>query len=150
MNILCSLGAHRWIQWGAARTTGLFRRCDRCQRREQGLEAGRGITWTPTQAANEEPAPGEEPAAGQHPDDLAVDRFAAALKVKLAESRSKGRSGWDNRMACSQFRLSQMLRDQVDRGDPLDVANFACFLWNRGETILPEQRAAPVRRIANG
>ena len=32
--------------------------------------------------------------AAHHPDDEAVDRFAAELKAKLADARAKGRDGW--------------------------------------------------------
>lgn len=35
-----------------------------------------------------------------------------------------------------------MLRAHVEKGDPRDVANFACFLWNRGEGIAPQQPKA--------
>lgn len=71
-----------------------------------------------------------------HPDDAAVDRFAAAMKAKLAGARAKGRSGWDG-PECDAGTLSRMLREHVDKGDPRDVANFCCFLWNRGERIAP-------------
>lgn len=75
--------------------------------------------------------------AEAHPDDAAVDAFAAAMKAKLAEARAKGRGGWRDKSDCPQQRLSDMLRSHVEKGDPRDVANFACFLWNRGEGILP-------------
>jgi hypothetical protein len=71
----------------------------------------------------------------QHPDDAAVDRFAAAMKEKLAQARAKGRGGWDTD-ECTQETLSRMLREHVEKGDPRDVANFCMFLWCRGEGIL--------------
>lgn len=70
-----------------------------------------------------------------HPDDVAVDRFAAAMKAKLADARAKGRGGWEE--AGIQLHLSDLLRGHVEKGDPRDVANFCCFLWNRGEGIAP-------------
>lgn len=73
-----------------------------------------------------------------HPDDAAVDAFAAAMKAKLAEARAKGRSGWQDKQDCPQQRLSNMLRDHVEKGDPLDVGNFCMFLHQRGESILPK------------
>lgn len=73
----------------------------------------------------------------RHPDDLAVDKFAAALKAKLADARAKGRRGWDDKYDCDAEILSSMLRDHVEKGDPRDVAAFCCFLWNRGERITP-------------
>lgn len=67
-----------------------------------------------------------------HPDSQAVDRFAAAMKEKLAQARAKGRSGWQN---LPSEELSRMLREHVEKGDPLDVANFCMFLWNLGHGI---------------
>lgn len=74
-----------------------------------------------------------------HADDVAVDRFATAMKAKLADARSKGRGGWQEHGLHQH--LSDLLRDHVHKGDPRDVANFCCFLWNRGEAIAPA--AAP-------
>jgi hypothetical protein len=71
--------------------------------------------------------------AASHPDDAAVDRFATAMKVKMAESRAKGRGGWDDAMQCPAERLQAMLNDHLAKGDPVDVGNFAMMLWNRGE-----------------
>lgn len=77
----------------------------------------------------------EPPAQQPHPDDAAVDAFAAAMKSKLAMARAKGRGGWQDKGECSQVYLSTLLRHHVEKGDPRDVANFCCFLWNRGEGI---------------
>ncbi len=71
-----------------------------------------------------------------HPDDLAVDRFAAEMKRKLAAAREKGRAGWNDPKQCSQADLSGDLRIHTSKGDPVDVANFAMMLWARGECIL--------------
>ncbi len=81
----------------------------------------------------------------QHLDDAAVDRFAAAMKEKMAEARAKGRSGWDDPEQCSTENLSRMLVEHVAKGDPRDVANFCMMLWNRGDAIKPaEQGQRPV------
>lgn len=72
-----------------------------------------------------------------HPDDTAVDRFAAAMKGKLAKKRSEGRGGWQNKDECSAEFLSQLLRRHVDKSDPVDVANFCMMLHQRGECIQP-------------
>jgi hypothetical protein len=77
----------------------------------------------------------------QHPDDAAVDRFAAAMKAKLAEKRDEGRGGWDDPAQCSTGFLAWLLRGHVEKGDPLDVGNFAMMLWNRGGAT-NEMRAA--------
>ena len=86
----------------------------------------------------------EPPAQEPHPDDVAVDAFAAAMKSKLAEARAKGRGGWQDKKQCSQQYLSTLLRDHVRKGDPRDVANFCCFLWNRAEGIAPAPAQEPM------
>ena len=75
----------------------------------------------------------------QHPDDAAVDALATAMKAKLAKQRAKGYGGWDT--DCTQQRLSDMLRTHVEKGDPVDVANFCAFLLARGEAIAAAQQA---------
>lgn len=77
-------------------------------------------------------APAQGQQVGQHPDDAAVDRFAAAMKAKLARSREKGRHGWQN---CTAPHLSAMLYDHLYKADPLDVGNFAMMLHQNGQAI---------------
>lgn len=60
-------------------------------------------------------------------DDAAVDAFAAAMKRKMAASRAKGRSGWQN---CDTGDLWAMLLGHVSKGDPRDVANLAMMIWH--------------------
>ena len=78
--------------------------------------------------------------AAQHPDDEAVDKFAAAMKSKLALAREKGRGGWET---CPPEELSRMLREHVEKGDPRDVANFCMFLWSLGYGITAAPAAQP-------
>ncbi|MDH0200832.1 hypothetical protein N7337_07910 [Comamonas aquatica] len=80
-------------------------------------------------------------AAPAHPDDAAVDALAALMKAKLAEKRAKGYGGWNDKTQCPQQRLSDMLRAHVDKGDPVDVANFCAMLSARGEGIAAAQQA---------
>lgn len=82
-------------------------------------------------------------AQAQHPDDAAVDAFAAAMKTKLAQKRAEGRGGWEDKAQCSQDRLSLMLRGHVAKGDPVDVANFAMMLHQRGERISGHDAVSP-------
>lgn len=84
------------------------------------------------------------PQAAVHPDDAAVDALAALMKTKLEKQRDKGYGGWSDKTQCSQQRLSDMLRAHVDKGDPVDVANFCAFLVARGEGIAaaPQDAAA--------
>lgn len=89
------------------------------------------------------------PAQEAHPDDKAVDRFAAAMKAKLAEARSKGRNGWDD-LAWEPEEISAALRKHVEKGDPRDVANYCMFLWARGARIEPAQEAQPLFILHTG
>jgi hypothetical protein len=70
-------------------------------------------------------------------DNYAVDRFSEAMKSKLALKRDEGRGGWDSKDECSADFLSDLLRDHVEKGDPVDVANFCMMLHQRGERITP-------------
>ncbi len=64
-------------------------------------------------------------------DDDAVIAFAYAMQNKMFLSSRKGRSGWQN---CSEENLWQMLKEHINKGDPVDVANFAMMIWhNRKE-----------------
>lgn len=67
----------------------------------------------------------------QHSDDAAVDRFAAAMKHKLAVSRDKGRTGWDDESQCTMGTLANMLVEHIAKGDQVDIANFAMMLHQR-------------------
>lgn len=72
----------------------------------------------------------------EHSDDVAVDQFAIAMREKMKRSREKGRGGWHDKTLCTAESLSQMLREHVDKGDPVDVANFCMMLHQRGESIV--------------
>lgn len=78
-----------------------------------------------------------------HPDDEAVDRFAAAMKAKLSKKRSEGRGGWENKDECSADFLSDLLRGHVEKGDPVDVANLAMMLHQRDERIAAPEQPGP-------
>ncbi len=79
-----------------------------------------------------------------HPDDIAVDRFAAAMKAKLAKKRAEGYGGWEDKEDCPVQRLSGLLRNHVEKGDPVDVGNLAMMLHQRGERIGPDYSGKPV------
>lgn len=71
---------------------------------------------------------------GLHPDDLAVDRFAAVMKAKLKwEREERNRSGWQD---MSETDLSRLLIEHLPKGDPVDVANFCMMLSENGQHIL--------------
>lgn len=71
----------------------------------------------------------------RHEDDHAVDRFASVMKDKLAKKRDEGRGGWEDKNGCSNEFLSKLLREHVEKGDPVDVANFCMMIHQRGERI---------------
>ena len=73
-----------------------------------------------------------QPAGDQHPDDAAVDQFAAAMKAKLAKKRAEGRGGWQT---ASEADLSALLHEHVAKGDPLDVGNLAMMLHQNGQRV---------------
>ncbi|RRW39839.1 hypothetical protein EGJ50_25345 [Pseudomonas luteola] len=66
---------------------------------------------------------------------MAVERFARVMQIKLAQKRTQGGGGWEDRSQCSNAMLSQMLREHVEKGDPVDVANLAMMIHQRGDTI---------------
>jgi hypothetical protein len=68
-------------------------------------------------------------------DDIAVDRFAEAMKKKLAKKRTQGYGGWNDPSECTTEFLSDLLVDHVRKGDPVDVGNFAMMIHQRGATI---------------
>ena len=74
-----------------------------------------------------------ETGGGEHPDDLAVDRFATAMKAKLKWERDeRNRSGWQDMSAAD---LSRLLYEHLPKGDPIDVANLAMMLHQNGQQI---------------
>ena len=79
--------------------------------------------------------PGEEAwkaVMDMHPDDVAVFRFAAVMQAKMKHAREvKGQREWDDPDTCSIEDLQQMLLHHVEKGDPVDIANFAMMIWNR-------------------
>lgn len=94
-----------------------------CQR-ELDAWVRRYVVATPASAP-----PAAEPV---HPDDAAVDEFAALLKAKLAKARAKGRSGWRD-PSWSAADINRQMHEHAAKGDPLDVAAYAMFLALRGE-----------------
>ncbi len=71
-----------------------------------------------------------------HPDELAIDIFAAKLKAKMAATRAAGRTGWNDPGECTTEDLSIGLRVCVGKGDPVDVALYCMMLEARGAKVL--------------
>ena len=74
----------------------------------------------------------EKPPTQADIDNEAVDKLAQAMKSKLAKKREQGYHGW---ATCKHGDLVQLLINHVDKGDPIDVANFCAFLFARGERL---------------
>lgn len=77
-------------------------------------------------------------------DEAAVDRFAEAMKEKLAKAREKGRGGWDDPDQCTGIYLASLLVEHLRKGNEgtfEDVANFAMMLHQRGEAPETLERA---------
>lgn len=74
----------------------------------------------------------EQPPTQADIDNETVDKLAKAMKDKLAKKREQGYHGWET---CKHGDLVQLLINHVDKGDPVDVANFCAFLFARGEKL---------------
>lgn len=59
-----------------------------------------------------------------------VERFSEEMKFKLGQKLNQGRSGWDKE-EWSKSDILKALREHLDKGNMVDVANYAMFLWNR-------------------
>lgn len=67
-------------------------------------------------------------------DNLAVDKFALAMKRRLQTARERGRKGWEGATAeC----LSKGLISNLLSGDLVDVANFAMMLHLNNQKYVP-------------
>lgn len=58
-------------------------------------------------------------------DDIAIDKFATAMKEKMAICRAKGRFGWEE---CPEYYLLAMLEGHIEKNDMVDVANIAMMI----------------------
>ncbi|MGV1951673.1 hypothetical protein ACQZ44_12655 [Agrobacterium vitis] len=77
-------------------------------------------------------------------DNRAVINFSYSMRLKLAAKRLQGRGGWQDKERCSNEYLSRLLREHVEKGDPVDVANFCMMLDQRHERIAPAPAQEPV------
>ncbi|WP_244141735.1 hypothetical protein [Robbsia andropogonis] len=77
----------------------------------------------------------------KHTDDEAVDQFAWIMRTKMAVSRAKGRSGWDDPAQCSVEHLALMLIEHFHKGDLVDIANLCMMLHWREMPNATLQRA---------
>jgi hypothetical protein len=64
-------------------------------------------------------------------DGMLVRVASSAMDEKLRLSREKGRGGWWDSSTCSIEDLKRMLVEHVDKGDMVDVMNFAAMIYFR-------------------
>jgi hypothetical protein len=57
-------------------------------------------------------------------DNVMADLAATAMKKKLKQKREEGRGGWHTD-GCSIGYLKKLMREHIDKGDMVDVLNFA-------------------------
>ena len=63
--------------------------------------------------------------------EATVDDFAYAMKKKLiSKAMRDGKAGWDDPNWPREDILRQLI-EHVEKGDMVDVANFAMFVWNQ-------------------
>ena len=62
----------------------------------------------------------------------------------MAASRAKGRGGWDDPKRCTVENLAAMLCQHVGKGDPVDIANFAMMIHQRGGNSMDVSEALGV------
>lgn len=62
--------------------------------------------------------------------DALVDAFAKEMKKKLRAKMTRGENGWDS-PARTVHQIEDRLKEVSRKGDPIDIANFAAFWWNR-------------------
>ena len=61
-------------------------------------------------------------------DDRLCEYVYRSMKEKLALARDKGRGGW-YREDCKIDDLKKMLIEHIDKGDMIDVINFAAMIY---------------------
>lgn len=66
-------------------------------------------------------------------DNHGVADFADAMRRKLEKKRAEDRGGWHDPDQCQLDTLAVMLLDHLEKGDPVDIGNFAMMLYNRGD-----------------
>lgn len=64
-----------------------------------------------------------------------VDKISKAMKDKLEVTKKKGRSNWYDETYCPKKKLEDEFYAAVEKGDPVDVANYCGMFYARGEMI---------------
>lgn len=70
-----------------------------------------------------------------HPDNAAVEAFAADMKHKMAIARNKGRNGWDDLSQCNSDIIAYLIAEHLHKdndGNLIDLANLLMMLQFHG------------------
>ena len=65
-------------------------------------------------------------------DDILVESVASEMRAKLKLKRSNGRGGWHT-PSCTNEQLKAMMIEHIDKGDMIDVINFAAMIHVRSK-----------------
>ncbi len=57
----------------------------------------------------------------------AVDLFSKAMKLKMLKKANQGWKGWDDKDFLPIAK--ERLKEHLEKGDMVDVANFAMMVW---------------------
>lgn len=79
-------------------------------------------------------------AVNKHPDDEAVDTFAQAMHLRMAQARAQEKEGWERYP--SEY-LEALLASNVEAEEWVDVANYAMMLHFWHEKRKPAKGATP-------
>lgn len=58
-------------------------------------------------------------------DEHLVEHVKQSMEVKLSKKRNEGYGGWHHLELCSNEYLLKKLKKHIDKGDMIDVINFA-------------------------
>lgn len=62
---------------------------------------------------------------------------AMAKKLRISELKYGYSNGWQSKEWMDECR--EKLRDHLEKGDPIDVANYCAFLWFHNQSTKEEQ-----------
>lgn len=105
--------------------------CEKCRYRHSAKECP--TTFLPARADSTQDERSAVSPAGLHPaTQRLVSEFANAMAMKLRKAEQKyGYSdGWLSTDWLDECRVH--LREHLEKGDPVDVANYCAFLWHHG------------------
>ena len=77
----------------------------------------------------------------KHADRVLVTVASDAMREKLAKKREDGLRGWHTSL-CTNEQLGAMLLDHFDKGDMVDVMNFAAMIHVRTQLYGPSAKQA--------